>query len=401
MKENHQQLTGLTGLRGFFAIWVLGLHLITGLLIDHVPVDLIIPRWMIHFFDNGFWGVDGFFILSGFILSYSYSAKLNQTFNFKNITHYIWNRLARFFPVHVIILLIYVLIQTSGIHLIQQECIPTAPSPLNCQASVAEIAAGTSSCPNQTVIQTTPCERFSKKNFLKHLFLISSWSWNADLTWNFPAWSISSEWFVYLLFPFIILAVSHIHSPKIAFLIAILSLAMMTFILKYRGYAPLGLDPEIGLVRVTGEFISGCFFYRFYRGQNFKKNFWFPVGLVCMTLLLFSGQTFIRYFFSLLLALLILSVAENNNPISRFFSKPKMTWLGRISYSLYMSQLLTLELLGVIFSGTETNKTQLGLTEVAIMLVFMTFSTLSVAAVFYYFIEEPCRLFMKKLLQNT
>lgn len=397
-KLNSLHIKSLTGLRGIFAIWVLGLHLVTGLMIDHIPVELLLPSWLISFFDIGYWGVDGFFILSGFILSYSYTQKLSDRLNFKIIFHYLWSRLARFYPVHLVILLLYVFIQVTGLHLIQQDCIPSAPSPIDCNASVAEIASGTKNCEIKTDITVFKCERFSSINFLKHFFLVSSWTNSVDLTWNFPSWSISSEWFAYLLFPFIIIYISRIRSAFSALSLAFFVLSIMTWRLAQLGYAPLGIDPEIGLIRVTGEFLCGCLIYRYYVSSSFKKMPSFYLGLVSTFLILFAKTLHTQWILPILLALVILSVAANNNIFSKLLSTKIMVWLGRISYSLYMSQLLTLELLGVIFNNSSTANTKVNATDIFIMLSFMTFSTISVATFFYYLIEEPSRKWMKKIL---
>ena len=39
-------------------------------------------------------------------------------------------------------------------------------------------------------------------DFVLNLFLVQTWVPNFHLNWNYPSWSISSEWVAYLCFPF-------------------------------------------------------------------------------------------------------------------------------------------------------------------------------------------------------
>ncbi|WP_354675264.1 acyltransferase family protein [Cupriavidus alkaliphilus] len=62
------QFKPLTSLRFFLALWVLCLHWFH-VYPDGRYFDIGITST---FFDHGYLGVDGFFILSGFILAYNY-----------------------------------------------------------------------------------------------------------------------------------------------------------------------------------------------------------------------------------------------------------------------------------------------------------------------------------------
>src|SRR5207253_1604119 len=43
--------------------------------------------------------------------------------------------------------------------------------------------------------------RYDPSYFFLSLLMIQNWGFTGHLAWNIPAWSISTEWFAYFLFP--------------------------------------------------------------------------------------------------------------------------------------------------------------------------------------------------------
>jgi peptidoglycan/LPS O-acetylase OafA/YrhL len=66
-KERPRTISGLTGLRGVAAVWVVLVHMTEGR--SDIPIV-----------QNGTLGVDVFFILSGFVLAYVYADKLKPMY---------------------------------------------------------------------------------------------------------------------------------------------------------------------------------------------------------------------------------------------------------------------------------------------------------------------------------
>lgn len=62
-------------------------------------------------FDFGYVGVDFFFVLSGFIITYVHYGELDS---FKRMPHYLWRRFSRIYPIYWTILILTVLIVTLG-----------------------------------------------------------------------------------------------------------------------------------------------------------------------------------------------------------------------------------------------------------------------------------------------
>lgn len=151
----------LMGLRFVLALCVLGYHMLpltAGLL--PIPLPLY---WLL---DHAWLAVDGFFILSGFIIPHHYGHTL-QTFHGKTYGHFLWLRLARVYPLHIVTLLaLAVMVWVAGLR-----------------------------------GMTISAVNYSLSDFIQNILLIQAWHLPDHLDWNHPAWAISIEWLLYLLSP--------------------------------------------------------------------------------------------------------------------------------------------------------------------------------------------------------
>ena len=146
----------LTSLRICAALWVLVYHFRNHL-------DLGLDRFGLAF--KGYLGVDLFFILSGFILSHVYTrAWAERRFHYGS---FLWARLARVYPVHLVTLGATIAIWLVALRL------------------------GVGFEP----------QAFDPRMLPQHLLLVHAWGTTPTVQWNFPSWSISAEWFAYLCFP--------------------------------------------------------------------------------------------------------------------------------------------------------------------------------------------------------
>ena len=156
------EIISLTTLRGLFAVWVVTFHFRPDL--GHLLpwADGLAP-----FFRRGAMAVPGFFMLSGFVLAYNYADRF-RTLRWAGVLRFLALRLARIYPVHVATLLLVALMVWGG---------------------------------RRIGYQLTDAG-YSAHDFVLNLVLAQTWVPEFRLTWNYPSWSISSEWFAYLLFPF-------------------------------------------------------------------------------------------------------------------------------------------------------------------------------------------------------
>ena len=145
---------------------------------------------------SGPFAVDCFFALSGFILFHVHGG-LGKALDPAAIRSFVWARLARIYPLHLALLLMFVL-------------------------SVQGVALLSHVHPNDPA-------QFSENAFLQHLLLVQGWGVTQLYTWNYPSWSISSEWAAYMLAPLVFWVVLRLHPAlvPIACLILVAAIACL------------------------------------------------------------------------------------------------------------------------------------------------------------------------------
>ena len=159
-------LTTLTPLRGIAALLVVVFHfnLFVMPIIDPAITQLH-RRWYLL--------VDFFFILSGFIMVYVYGSGFAERVSRASFGRYMGARFARIYPLHLFTLLWVVGIYGWIVGLRHVE------------------------------LEATHQLVFDPAAVPLHVFMLHGFNTVWTATWNTPAWSIGSEWLMYLLFPFL------------------------------------------------------------------------------------------------------------------------------------------------------------------------------------------------------
>ncbi len=326
------ELTGLTALRGLAAWWVVFYHF-APFTYAHLPLDI----WL--FSKKGFLAVDLFFILSGFVIFYTYQHSL--TANKHSIRDFFVKRLARVYPLHILILLSYLgfilaLYFARGV-------VPDAGS-------------------------------FAPSQFGLQLLLMQAWGFSdgSALSWNYPAWSISAEFFAYLCFPLMLLWLKPQRWPTLL-LVSVIALTTAAVTLFYfaLGICPsppvadqilVASAPKIcslnrmidqtSLLRCVLQFFIGvCLCVLFLRSGAYRARW----GLMCLsaglTLLIFGIWLEISdvYFASLSWTLLVFGVAAEPWPVKKILCHRPLVWLGNISYATYLCHALARDVFKLVF----------------------------------------------------
>lgn len=301
--------------------------------------------------NEGFIGVTLFFILSGFILSYSYQEKLNSKQS--SISQFYIARIARIYPLHVITLL------------------------LSLHFFIINIA-------------TLP-------KLLSNLLLLQAFIPLPDyyFSLNAPSWSISVEMFFYLLFPLLIRLNS--------FYLLLLSTIFITVKIITSNYsnefqhAMLYISP---LLRLP-DFLIGILAYRCRQKLTYVFSF-FSVNLLQIFALItlaifiyFSPYVAIahRYdiYYIIPMSFLIFSLSINGGGIAQILSNKIIVYLGEASFSLYMTHQLVIRYL------VEINERH-NIFPIGQFLLLVIITCLAVSLIFYKYIELPSKnLVCKKL----
>ncbi len=379
-------IPSLTPLRGIAAILVLIFHF-------HLLVMPLQNTDHYHFIGKWYLMVDLFFVLSGFILYHVYGQYFHKGWDVNHFKKYIWARLARIYPLHLVTLLYAI-----GLYIF--------------------LAAHH--------VTWLPVEEkiFDVKAIPTSLLLIDAWGMHSEATWNTPSWSISVEWFAYLMFPFLItpflnnkkLTIWILGVISVTGLLAIMFwLSPWNFSLRapYLGdFAEFRTDPYIvdvitgpALLRGLCGFIIGMISYHLYRqGWGEKRLGQSTLNLILWVLLLlgWNWQILPDVIAIFAFGILILSTAYVRGWLKVLLNTKLMTYLGDISYSIYMVHMLILfTFLGYqkIHPPNEVEALPNFAVRWAMVAVFLLL-TIGIASLTFYTVEQPARKYLRKLFRG-
>lgn len=275
------------------------------------------PITELHFFQNGALMVDFFFVLSGFVIFHSYGRRLT---NSPQIIRFLWLRVGRLYPLHLAFLLVFLAFEVAKF--------------------IAEKHLG--------IVADKPA--FTVNNgfsFATNLLLIHSLGLHHSLTYNYPSWSISTEFYAYVLFAAVRSLCREDRKFVIVAVLVVAVSAATLLIAKIPFLSSAGVD--WGFFRCCGGFFIGVLTYyaycsirtlRWYSNANMGWNTWLsPLALSATIafLALVNPEGRWTYLFPLFSAFCILTVVLwPNLLVGNLLSATPLRWLGQVSYSLYM-----------------------------------------------------------------
>jgi peptidoglycan/LPS O-acetylase OafA/YrhL len=383
MADAARYVPPLTGIRALAALLVLGMHTE-----QNVPagLDSLLP-----FLARGYLGVDFFFVLSGFIITHVYLGSLAQP-KASAVRIFFWHRFIRLYPVHLTVL--------AGLVVV---------------VSLAGAAGLTLNNPQEW--------RWSELAW--QLTLLHAWGVTATPGWNAPSWSISAEWFAYLLFPLLAPALVRLRYGMAALLVAAAALAAAAVVFATAGWT---LNTWVGapaLVRVLAEFVCGAALRRAIapdRGPARPERddlssshhpapssgsardlllkpapvFWDHarggdvLGAAAFVAFLLGASAGLGDFALVaLLAATVLGAATSTGSLAQVLGSRPLVWLGEISYSIYMVHFPVL----IVIRRLWERLGFAGWPAAGRMFAFMATVAvvIALAAVLFYLVERPAR----------
>jgi peptidoglycan/LPS O-acetylase OafA/YrhL len=345
-----QYVPPLTGIRALAALLVLGLHAD-----QNVPAGATV---VLPFLARGYLGVDFFFVLSGFIITHVYFTSLAQPTR-DAVRIFLWHRFIRLYPVHVTVLAVLVVL----VYLARANHVP-----LN--------------NPQEWRGAEIPWQ----------LTLLHAWGVTAKPGWNAPSWSISAEWFAYLLFPLLAPALRLVRERLTALVIAIAALAGAAAMFSIADWS---LNTWVGapaLARVFGEFLCGaalCRAVALSRGPTHPNGD--LLGTAAFLLFLIGASAGLPDFgLVALLALTILGAATAASYLAQFLGSRPVAWLGEISYSIYMVHFPVLIVIRRFWERLDM--LQWTAAGKALAFAITVGLVIALAAMLFYVVERPARM---------
>jgi peptidoglycan/LPS O-acetylase OafA/YrhL len=354
-------IVSLTSLRGVLASWIVLYHFWNDVLRLFPGTDIITP--LVH--RGGQIAVPVFFILSGFVLAYNYTHRF-QTFSFKNIWHFLLLRLARIYPVHLVTLL-FVLAMVGVSRFWEVDLDPTG---------------------------------YTLRDFILNIFLVHTWIPDARLNWNYPSWSISSEWFAYIFFPVTTLLTSRwITSLRQTIAFLLLTLTSSILLLTFWG----GLSFHL-LLLVIPTFLSGTAVFGLLRHfpSAIPSNLWIWVPeclvLLAIAVCLIAPPNVALAFLAFSFLSIILVLAWIRGQCHNLWKSAALVFLGEISYSLYMTHTLVQKVVYTLLPSSRFEDSHLVIRIVVIGIYSSLIVGICLAC--YYWLENPSRKALRKKLIN-
>lgn len=362
LNRRPEQLAALTGARGIAALWVVLFH--------YAPTFRYSPQgisWCLEIFGrilirSGI-AVSFFYVLSGFILTYTYGATIRSG----NAKRFWLARFARIYPVYVFAFLL------------------TAP--------LAFSKGWTGGAADKTVWSG-----------LASVALLQSWFSTLALQWNPPAWSLSVEAFFYALFPFLLPRLKEVRCISYLFIVlSALSFAGLGVwvLVVYLGTARHILWQHavctFPLVRLP-EFMMGCLAgILYHRKISVPRLAGRVLALALFLALVTPARGWIFFLiqngaFAPVLAGLVLTLACRNDGLTiEVLSGRWVVLLGKASYSIYILQMPIWTWFHVVVARLFGSRRDIiSMTFfVAYLACLVVFSLIS-----FYFIEEPLRVWI-------
>lgn len=338
------------------------------------------------FFRNAWLFVDLFFVLSGIVMTLSYAQPQSGDFSLRE---FLQRRFARLYPLHLVMLFVMLLFRFLRLGLVGAGLVVAVPAAF---------------------------EVNNAYSFVLNLFMVHSLGFIDYLSWNGPSWSISVEFYTYIVFGLVMLLSVRLGARWVlGSTAAALVLAGLMFLTIVLGKRSLELQWDFGLIRCVVGFFLGVLTaqvcLRIHRSDRRALYGMLQILACAASVVLVSSVgawpqlSFAAPFvFALLLGSLL--AYPGAAPLPQVLGWSPLVWLGRRSYSVYMVHAFVI-LLAEYFVRAVGPRPIAALDAIcnglaaSLMLAIDVLAVLILSHLTYTFVELPGGRLMNRWLQGS
>lgn len=368
----------LDALRGVSAVCVCLFHFKVNSPIADIP--FIKGSWLF---------VDFFFVLSGFVIAANYRDRLSDGMP---IGDFALLRLARVYPLHVVMLLVFIAMELAGMML----------------------SAG-------GLMKRQPFDDYhSVASIFTNLALVQSFGIEGRLTWNHPSWSIATEFWTYLLFA----CAARWARSAIDWWLALAAFACETFLLVHGDHG-INVTHDWGMVRCVYGFALGALICRWRprpvavtgRRRAFATGLELLTAAAVIAYISLVSSSLLNVGAPLVFAIAVMVFARQAGAVSSLLMAPPLLWLGLVSYSIYMVHIFVqsrfddlLKIVGKLTGTALVTPVKVGATHFdlvgadplqgTLFLPVMLALVLATAALTWRWVEKPGQDWARRVVQR-
>ena len=250
---------------------------------------------------KGYLGASLFFVLAGFLAVHLLVTQEAQgRFRYGP---FLWTRLIRTYPLHLVMIAVMAVLMIAG------------------RVSGASLPAGV----------------FDWRGLAANLALVQAWGTVPTVSWNFPSWLISAEWFGYIALPVTAWIALKRLNPILVIAGAIGLFAVAFEVAAARHVLFTDMTAQIGALQTVPAFLLGAGLYGLGRRWSLPQG-WsgFVAGVagawIVAAALLRLNDLFIWPAFGAL----VFGLAETAKTEKPALTWAPLPWLGQVAYSIYL-----------------------------------------------------------------
>lgn len=369
--SDSSHLPVINSMRGIAAIMIMVHHMTVYLL---PQINQYVYPFTPFFRKNYLW-VDFFFILSGFVACHVYKEVFVDNISRVSFARFIISRFARLYPLHFIILILFVVVEFGYLYYFQGDHLAVKYNQLPLPFD----------------------NEFSEKTLLLNIMMLNALPrWG---TWNGPSWAMSAIWITMFALPFIIKMSFKI--KMIDHLVLILVCYIVLWVLLEKSKT-LDIMAVGGMIRCLSETVIGIGCYHLYcvtPANRFLKSDY--LLSLCLLLVFASMMLQVNHVLTICIffPLILFAAYQGHDSV---FSNRYLLLLGDLSFSIYIIHWLpfyVLDKIALVATGSKFRSVG----SPVIVVLALSFSVMLIMGSSYWAyikIETPLRIKVKNSLMR-